>query len=130
MEKAGLSLNSQHCGLRLDRGCVLWVPCMHSTTPSPPPSFISHHWKERSKGIPSLLAWDQGPAGMGVGWCKSDSLCFLAGSPTDYCLCCWKLGGAGKQEKAGVLCVQVSVEANSRPSDLHWDIPVSLLQEQ
>ena len=50
--------------------------------------------------------------------------------PTDCCLCGWKLGGAGKLGKGACLCVQVAVEASSRSSDLHWDVPVSLQQER
>lgn len=50
--------------------------------------------------------------------------------PTDYCLCCCKLGGAGKLGKRAYPCVQAAVEASSGPPDLHWDVPVRLQQER
>lgn len=64
----------------LEGDCALWVPWMLSNSPSFI-SFISHRWRERSKGMPSLWAWDHAPPEVGVGRCKRDSLCFLASLP-------------------------------------------------
>jgi len=119
MKRAGLSFNPQPCGLCLEGDCALWVPCMLSNSPCPHLMYLtSLEGKKQGYALPGGM----GPrSARGRGGKVQEGLTLLSClPPTDYCLCCWKLGGTGKLGKGAYPCVQEAVEASSRqPPDLH-----------